>query len=53
MYNFKGIGGFKGRILHLALHGVCDYTNARSMGNKQEELEAIIQQDGYELVAVT
>jgi len=29
------------------------YTNARSMGNKQEELEAIIQQDGYDLVAIT
>jgi len=23
------------------------------MGNKQEELEAIIQQDGYDLVAIT
>jgi len=23
----------------------CIYTNARSMGNKQEELEAIVQQD--------
>jgi len=31
----------------------CVYTNARSMGNKQEELEAIIQQDGYNLVAIT
>ena len=31
----------------------CVYTNARSMGNKQEELEAIIQQDGYDLVAIT
>jgi len=31
----------------------CIYTNARSMGNKQEELEAIIQQDGYDLVAIT
>ena len=29
------------------------YTSARSMGNKQEELEAIIQQDGYDLVAIT
>jgi len=24
----------------------CVYTNARSMGSKQEELEAIVQQDG-------
>jgi len=31
----------------------CVYTNACSMGNKQEELEAIIQQDGYDLVAIT
>jgi len=31
----------------------CVYTNARSMGNKQEELEAIVQQDGYDLVAIT
>jgi len=31
----------------------CVYTNARSMGNKQEELEAIIQQNGYDLVAIT
>jgi len=31
----------------------CIYTNARSMGNKQEELEAVIQQDGYDLVAIT
>jgi len=29
------------------------YTNARSMGNKQEELEAIVQQDSYDLVAIT
>ncbi|GAB0203638.1 receptor-type tyrosine-protein phosphatase zeta [Grus japonensis] len=31
----------------------CIYTNARSMGNKQEELEAIVQQDSYDLVAIT
>jgi len=31
----------------------CVYTNARSMGNKQEELEAIIQQNGYDLVTIT
>jgi len=30
----------------------CVYINARSMGNKQEELETIIQQDGYNLVAI-
>jgi len=31
----------------------CIYTNARSMGNKQKELEAIAQQDSYDLVAIT
>ena len=29
------------------------YTNACSMGNKQEELEAIMQRAGYDLVAIT
>jgi len=29
------------------------YTNAHSMGNKQEELKAIVQQDSYDLVAIT
>jgi len=31
----------------------CIYTNAHSMGDKQEELEAIVQQDSYDLVAIT
>ncbi|GAB0207545.1 hypothetical protein GRJ2_003220200 [Grus japonensis] len=31
----------------------CIYTNACSMGNKQKELEAIMQQDSYDLVAIT
>jgi len=30
----------------------CIYTNARSMGNKQEELEAIMQQENYDIVAI-
>ncbi|KAJ7398094.1 mitochondrial fission process protein 1 [Pitangus sulphuratus] len=30
----------------------CMYTNARSMGNKQEELEAIMQQESYDVVAI-
>ena len=29
------------------------YTNAFSRGNKQEELEAIVQQGNYDLVAIT
>ena len=31
----------------------CIYNNAHSMGNKQEELEAIVQQDSYDLIAIT
>jgi len=31
----------------------CIYTNARSMDNKEEELEAIVQKDSYDLVAIT
>ena len=31
----------------------CIYTNAHSMGNKQEELEAIVQQGNYYIVAIT
>ena len=31
----------------------CVYTNARSMGNKQEELEVIVCQANYDLVAIT
>ena len=30
----------------------CIYANAHSMGNKQEELEAIMQQAGYDLVSI-
>ena len=31
----------------------CVYTNAHSMSNKQEELEAIVRQAIYDLVAIT
>ena len=31
----------------------CIYTSARSMGNKQEELETIVQQANYDLAAIT
>jgi len=30
----------------------CIYTSAGSMGNKQEELEDIVQQDSYDLVVI-
>ncbi|OWK54263.1 hypothetical protein RLOC_00003146 [Lonchura striata] len=31
----------------------CTYTNARTMGNKQEELEAMVQQQNHDVVAIT
>ncbi|RMC00455.1 hypothetical protein DUI87_23065 [Hirundo rustica rustica] len=31
----------------------CMYTNARSMGNKQAELEAMVHQRNYDIVAIT
>ncbi|KAK4824177.1 hypothetical protein QYF61_011474 [Mycteria americana] len=31
----------------------CIYTNARSMGNKQEELEGIVQQEKCDIIAIT
>ena len=31
----------------------CLYTNAHSMGNKQEELETVVQLEKYNLIAVT
>ena len=31
----------------------CVYTNACNMGNKQEELEATLQHDSYDLVTIT
>ena len=30
----------------------CFYTNAHSMGNKQEELEGIVWSESYDLVAI-
>jgi len=40
-------------VVRLTAQLKCVYTNTRSMGNKQEELEANIQQHGYDLVAIT
>ncbi|KAJ7413330.1 hypothetical protein WISP_91339 [Willisornis vidua] len=36
-----------------AAHLKCMYTNACSMGNKQKELEAIVQQESFDVVAIT
>ena len=47
----------RGRMLELGVRLMtqlkCVFTNACSMGNKQEELEAIVQQANYDLVAIT
>ena len=32
---------------------MCLYTNAHNIGNKQEELEAIVQSESYDIVAIT
>jgi len=39
--------------VRLTVHLKCIYTNAHSMGNKEEELEAVTQQDSYDLIAIT
>ena len=31
----------------------CPYTNVRSMGNKEEELETVAQLEKYELITIT
>ena len=31
---------------------MCLYTNAHNIGNKQEELEAIVQSESYDIVAI-
>ena len=47
----------RGTMLELGLRQMtrlkCIYTNACSMSNKQEELEAIVRQANYDLVATT
>lgn len=43
----RGLGTRQGAQLK------CIYTNACSMSNKQEELEAIVWQANYDLVAIT
>jgi len=45
--------GMPGLGVRLIAQLKCIYTNACSMSNKQEELEAIEQQDSYDLVAIT
>ena len=53
----KHLKGNKGcsskKVTRLTAQMKCLYTNARSMGNKQEELEAIVLLESYDLVAIT
>ena len=43
----KGEGG------KTSAHLKCMYTNAHSMGNKQEELETMMKQENYHVMAIT
>lgn len=36
-----------------AAHMKCIYTNAGSMGNKQEQLEVMVQQESYGMITIT
>ena len=46
-------GGVPGLGVRAMAQLKCICTSAHSMGNKQEELEAIVQQAGYDLVVIT
>ena len=45
--------GMPGLGVRLKAQVKCIYTNACNMGNKKEGLEAIVQQDSYDFVAIT
>ena len=49
-------GGFREGSSDKAMRPIaklkCLYTNAHSMGNKQEELEAVVQLGKYDLIAI-
>ena len=50
----KGIKGCSSKkVTQPTAQPKCLYTNARSMGNKQEELEATVLLESYDLVAIT
>ena len=46
-------GAMLGLRVRAMVHLKCIYTSACSMGNKQEEREAIVQQANYNLFAIT
>ena len=41
------------KVLDSLAHLKCIYTNAHSMSNKQGELEAMMQHENYDIVAIT
>jgi len=48
----KPRGGIPMLVVKFIAQLQCIYTNACSMSNKQEQLEAIVQQDSYVLVVI-
>lgn len=40
------------KVVGLVAQLKCIYTHARSMGNKQEKLEAVVQQERYDIIAI-
>ncbi|GAB0204056.1 hypothetical protein GRJ2_002871200 [Grus japonensis] len=58
--HLKGVCGYggpscitPGKPPHSIISWKCLYTNAHSMGNKQEELEVCVQSQGHDLIAIT
>jgi len=54
MKHFKGKKGCSAmKVTRPTAQTKCLYTNARSMGNKQEELEAVVLLESYDQIAIT
>ncbi|PKU31497.1 mitochondrial fission process protein 1 [Limosa lapponica baueri] len=50
---FKGMGKEGELVTGSIAQLKCIYSNVHSIGNKQDELEAIVQQENYDIVAIT
>ena len=48
-----GQEGIRASATQKDAHLRCIYTNAHNMGNKQEEMEAIVWLENYDIVAIT
>ena len=54
MKHLKGIKGCSSKkMTQMTAQLKCLYTNACNTSNKQEELESIVQQENYDVVAIT